>query len=106
MAAQAVVLKGDLDPAQRLLIQADVDDPWCTDPRERFQWVERQKGRFEVSAPTLSPKGRSSIYSLRPHCAGSQPGPAHSFRSIQISLPAPRASSIARYDVLKHIPAL
>jgi hypothetical protein len=47
-AAEAAILKGDLDLAQRLLIQADVDDPRWTDPSERLQWLERQIDGFEA----------------------------------------------------------
>jgi hypothetical protein len=49
VAAEAAILKGDLDLAQRLLIQADVDDPRCTDSREQLQRLACQIDNFEAT---------------------------------------------------------
>jgi hypothetical protein len=57
VAAEAAILKGDLDLTRRLLIQADADDPTCTDPGERLQWLERQKDRFDEVSSNPQPKG-------------------------------------------------
>jgi hypothetical protein len=56
VAAEAAVLKGDLDLAQRLLIQADVDDPRCPDPYERLKQLESQIDGFEATSSDPQPK--------------------------------------------------
>jgi hypothetical protein len=70
VAAEAAVVKGDLDLAQRLLIQADVDDPRCTDPGERLQWLESQKNRFDEVRSDPQPKGSKFDFLYAPTLRG------------------------------------
>src|SRR5262249_17888878 len=69
-AADAAVRKGDLELAQRLLIQADVDDPRNPYPETRLEQVERKiKG---LTGTKLSPKrfGRKFDFLYAPTLRG------------------------------------
>src|SRR5215467_996619 len=70
VAAEAAILKGDLDLAQRLLIQADVDHPRCSDPCERLQHLECQIDRCEAVSSDPQPKGPKFDFLYTPTLRG------------------------------------
>jgi hypothetical protein len=70
VAAEAAILKGDLDLAQRLLIQADVDHPRCSDPCERLQHLECQIDRCEAASSDPQPKGPKFDFLYTPTLRG------------------------------------
>ena len=68
--ADAAIAKGDLELAQRLLIQADVDDPRNPDPEERLAWVDREIARFEALKSLATPEGRKFDFLYTPTLRG------------------------------------
>jgi hypothetical protein len=69
-AADAAIAKGDLELAQRLLIQADVDDPRNPFPEERLAWVDHEIARFETLKSTATSEGRKFDFLYTPTLRG------------------------------------
>ena len=69
-AADAAVVKGDLELAQRLLIQADIDDPRNPYPEERLSWLDREIDRFEALKAGAKPDGRKFDFLYAPTLRG------------------------------------
>lgn len=70
VAADAAVLKGDLELAQRLFIQADVDDPRNPYPEERLARIDREINRFEMLKASAQPDGRKFDFLYVPTLRG------------------------------------
>jgi hypothetical protein len=68
--AEAAILKGDLAMAQRLLVQADVDDPRNPHPEERLTWLDRELDRFEALKSSVGPNGRKFDFLYAPTLRG------------------------------------
>jgi hypothetical protein len=70
VSADAAILKGDLAMAQRLLIQADVDDPRNPYPEERLTWLDRELNRFEALKSSTQQSGRKFDFLYAPTLRG------------------------------------
>jgi hypothetical protein len=70
VAADTAVVKCDLNLAQRLLIQADVDDPRNPYPEERLTWVDREIDRFEALKSEVKQHGRKFDFLYAPTLRG------------------------------------
>lgn len=68
--ADAAILKGDLELARRLLIQADIDDPRNRYPEERIGWLDREIERFEALKSSANPDGRKFDFLYAPTLRG------------------------------------
>ena len=68
--ADAAIAKGDLELAQRLLIQADIDDPRNPYPEERLSWLDREIDRFEALKGSTRPDGRKFDFLYAPTLRG------------------------------------
>jgi hypothetical protein len=66
----SATLKGDLELAQRLLIQADINDPRNPHPQERLEWIDREIARLEPLESTVRPLGRKFDFLYTPTLRG------------------------------------
>jgi hypothetical protein len=68
--ADAAILKGDLTMAQRLFVQADVDDPRNPYPEERLTRLDCDLDRFEALKSSAAPSGRKFDFLYAPTLRG------------------------------------
>jgi hypothetical protein len=68
--ADTAIKKGDFGLAQRLLFQADVDDPRNPSPQERITWLEHHLKHFENMKFDARPNGREFDFIYAPTLRG------------------------------------
>ncbi len=68
--AEVAIVKGDLELAQRLLTQADVDDPRNPYPEEQLRRLDGEIARFEALKSGATPRGRKFDFLYAPTLRG------------------------------------